>query len=52
MRYIVMPKNENPFTTNWFDEANHWTDGMVVIDTESGEYFAGESWEQMEEDHL
>jgi len=53
MRYIISdPESGECYYTNWFDEKNHYQEGMVVIDVLDHGYFNGKEWVEMEEDHL
>lgn len=52
MRYLVYHNNES-FFTNWFEEDNHYSPGMIVFDLEYGKFTDdGKTWKDIEEDHL
>ncbi len=53
MRYIVIPKEGEPFTTEWFDAENNFIEGSTVIDTERYQYMNdGNTWKSLNFDHL
>lgn len=51
--YLIIPKDSEPFGTNWFDADSNFTPGMIVFNIEVGEYTNdGVTWQPIEEDHL
>lgn len=60
MKYLVIATNpitgeQEAFYTNWFDAENHFNPdvGMVVVDLTSHLVtFDGDTWQDVEEDHL
>lgn len=60
MKYLVIVTNpvtgeQQAFYTNWFDADNHFNPdaGMVVVDLTSHLVtFDGETWQDIEDDHL
>jgi hypothetical protein len=53
MRYIVIPKEGEPFTTRWFDSENNFIEGSTVIDLSTGHYMNdGKTWKLLNFDHL
>jgi len=52
-RYFVILKNGEIFNTEWFDEENHWSEEYSkVIDTNTIKQFDGNSWIDIQQDHL
>lgn len=55
MRYLITSNGHAPFFTNHYDYFNHYDPDaeMVVYDLGLGKYAKdGETWEDIEEDHL
>lgn len=54
MRYYVILKTNECFSTNWFQFENHWTDDILcVLDWGLDRItFNGEVWQEIERDHL
>jgi S-formylglutathione hydrolase FrmB len=60
MKYLVIMQDpatgeRSAFYTNWFDAANHYNPdyNMIVIDhTQHLITFDGETWQDIDEDHL
>ena len=38
--------------TNWFNQENHYQEGMIVIDIYTGKWLNGKKWQDIEEDYL
>lgn len=55
VRYLIVADTFTPFYTNYYDEENHWKDGinMKVFDLHTDKYCEdGETWKDIDEDHL
>ena len=53
MRFLItMPGIQEPFYSEWFTIENHYTKGMIVYNLQKHEYYSGEEWKPIEEDHL
>lgn len=52
--YFVVCKDNSAFYTNWYQFENHWNDGIhCVINIGAFKItFDGETWEDIETDHL
>jgi len=52
MRYLVIINNE-VFYTEWFDEENFFSEGMIIIDLATDQYMRMPGkWRSITEDHL
>lgn len=54
MKYTIVCKNQDVFTTNWFKTENNWNDNILcVIDNWMNRVtFNGTTWKDIEKDHL
>lgn len=53
MRYLIIPKDSEPFFTHWCDEEKFPMNGGIAFDCESCMHTTnGKDWEDTEEDHL
>lgn len=57
MRHLIITKNEDgkkvAYLTNYYDHENHYMPEMIVVDTIALLVsFDGETWEEVDEDHL
>ncbi len=57
MRYLIITKDQDDkqiaFLTNYYDYENHYKPGMIVIDSSRASVsFDGQTWEEVQEDHL
>ena len=58
MKYLIIYTDQQTgeqkaFSTNWYMYENNYQDGMIVIDTTQRLItFDGETWQDIEEDHL
>ena len=58
MKYLIIYTDPNTgeqgaFLTHWYQYENHWQPGMIVIDnTQRLVTFDGETWQDIQEDHL
>ncbi len=53
MKYIIIPKDQTPFLTDWYIYENNYEEGMIVIDTHNETYtLNGVDWGVIEEDRL
>ena len=53
MIYLIIPKETNPFLTEWYEYENNYTKGMVIIDFHSLTYSKdGINFYSIETDHL
>lgn len=57
MRYLIITKDQNgkqvAFLTKYYEFENHYTPGMIVLDGNTQKIsFDGQTWEEVQEDHL
>lgn len=54
MRYVVICRDETAFYSEYFNAENHWSrDIKCVIDLATDRItFDGDSWNEIEQDHL
>lgn len=53
MRYLIIPKDSEPFMTAWYDGENNYVPGMVVYDLDDLCYTTdGRIWNDIPLDHL
>ena len=55
MRYVVICKDQTAFATDWFEKENCWNPDTIhsVVDNDTDRItFDGESWHDIENDHL
>lgn len=57
MRHLIITKNEDgkkvAYLTSYYDHENHYIPEMIVVDTMALLVsFDGETWEEIDEDHL
>jgi len=53
MRYLVIPKEGEPFLTNWFDYPDKYIEGSTVYDLPNYQYtIDGFTWKLITLDHL
>ena len=52
MRYLIIPKDSEPFLIKWFDPENHFIEGMIVFDRSLDVYYKDGKWNQLNQDHL
>ena len=53
MNYIIIPKDSEPFITDYYTDENCFIEGMTVINLNTGEYTQdGKEWKELEQDHL
>lgn len=57
MRYLIITTDQDgkqiAFLTNYYEFENHYTPGMVVIDSAKAKVsFDGQTWEEIQEDHF
>ena len=53
MTYLILPKDSEPFTTDWFDAENNYVEGMIVFDLVNWSYTTdGKNWKYITFDHL
>ena len=50
--YIVICKDNSAFRTDYYRYENHWNDGIYCIISNYGITFDGQTWEEIEQDHL
>ena len=51
-RYLIIPKKQPPFYTNYFSIENNFVDGMKVIDLHNDMFYIGGDWKLIEYDTL
>ena len=53
MRYLIVPKDQPPFFTSWFDVENNYSEGMIVFDLDFQTYTSdGVFWFGIKKDVL
>lgn len=53
MNYLIIPKESDPFYTNWFDVENRYVEGMIVFNLLVHMYTKdGINWQEIIQDHL
>ena len=53
MRYLIQPKDSDPFLTEWFSAENHYLQGMIVYDLAHQLWTKdGKKWKRLEQDQL
>ena len=55
MLYFVVAKDQTAFYTTWFEKEKHWNPDTIycVVDIAKDQItFDGETWKEIEHDHL
>jgi hypothetical protein len=53
MKYLIIPKDSEPFMTSFFDYENHYEVGMIVINNYNATYTRdGKTWHKLKFDSL
>lgn len=53
IRFLIIPKDGEPYYTHWFSFSNNYVDGMIVIDLLNDAITKDATrWHDIIEDHL
>lgn len=53
IRFLIIPKDEQPYYTHWFSLENNYTEGMIVVDLLNNVMSKDATrWDDIAEDHL